>query len=247
MKAIFLFLLVPLIALGQFARMDRTKQAVLPAGRTLYWTFDDQTLKAGRVLNATPGVYDGVTTNDVRIVAGPGGMRQALEFSGIGTNNIAVMTNGNNGGNTRFTVLCWAKPYRLSRGDIVSQWFAQSAGSRFDLLMGVTSAKAQFYIAEINNTTKNTSPSTTTMVTNQWYFLGGRVTDTGMDLIVNGVVEQTLSLNPTPRSSGLLPIMVGNDSFNDAQFAGSIDEVMVYDRALSNDEITLIYNATRPR
>lgn len=252
MKAIFLFLLLPIIALGQFARMDRTKQAVMPTDRNLYWTFDDQTLKSGVVLNATFGSFHGVTTNDVRLTAGPGGMRQALEFSGVGTNNIAVMTNINNGGAVNFTIACWVKPYRLSRGDLVSQWNAQSFGSRFDLLMGVSSGRAQFYYSAVNNTTENTSPSTTLMVTNQWYFLTARRSTDGigigsLDLFVNSNFEAQYYGSTVPRTQNLLPIMVGNDSFFDAQFAGCIDEVMVWERALTNDEITQVYNATRPR
>jgi hypothetical protein len=95
-------------------------------------------------------------------------------------------------------------------------------------------------------------PSVTTFNLNQWYYACLTFnTSTGMVLYVNGVLDSTYVSTSGPNATNT-PV-IGTGQVDIAQFgggnflAGSIGQVMVYNRALTADEVTTNFNALRGR
>jgi len=81
---------------------------------------------------------------------------------------------------------------------------------------------------------------------NQWYHIvfSGLV-DGGMKAYLNGVVQPTTSGFTNGLTTNALNLNIGRYSLGSYYFDGLIDEVRIYNRALSDAEIAAIYNATK--
>jgi len=81
---------------------------------------------------------------------------------------------------------------------------------------------------------------------NQWYHIvfSGSVGG-GMKAYLNGVVQPTTYLFTNGLTTNTLNLNIGRYSLGSSYFNGLIDEVRLYNRALSDAEIKAIYNATK--
>ena len=77
---------------------------------------------------------------------------------------------------------------------------------------------------------------------NQWSHLAATYSGSTMRLYVNGVQVATRSVG-TGLTTGTLPLRIGGNSIWGEWFAGRIDEVRVYNRALNQTEILSDMNA----
>ena len=86
---------------------------------------------------------------------------------------------------------------------------------------------------------------------NEWTHLAGTFDGTSKRLYVNGVVEgradhsSVINLGPLVYDPGV-PVTIGSDwarNMSSERFIGLIDEVALYSRALTTNEIPAIYNA----
>jgi flagellin-like protein len=88
--------------------------------------------------------------------------------------------------------------------------------------------------------------STTFPTTGTWYHIAATYDGSHTKIYVNGVLEGTLAYS-TPIEVTDYPLYIGSGSWAETPelfFDGTIDEVRVYDRALSAVEISDIYNMT---
>lgn len=85
---------------------------------------------------------------------------------------------------------------------------------------------------------------TNVLVEDQWYFLTTTFTDSMVEMYVDGIlvdmVESTLVINDTNT-----PVYVGNNYSGSNPFHGRIDDIRIYSRALSPDEILALYNPSQ--
>src|SRR5208283_2995246 len=88
--------------------------------------------------------------------------------------------------------------------------------------------------------------SVTTVKTNVWYHLAGVRGSNYIQLYVNGQLEAQTSVD-FPIGYGDFPLYFGTtgESYWDHKFGGALDEVSLYNRALSASEIAAIYAAGR--
>jgi hypothetical protein len=75
-----------------------------------------------------------------------------------------------------------------------------------------------------------------------WYHIAGVKDGSSMTLYVNGVVSTSRSVD-NPKTPGNAPVEIGQTAFVSGIF--DIDEVRIYNRALSASEIAAIYAATK--
>jgi len=112
------------------------------------------------------------------------------------------------------------------------------SGTDFDL-QADTDNRFRFYIAAGNNVA-----STTVIQTGVWYHVAGTWDATGLRMYVNGVLENTNSIQNLTRGQSNNPLMIGNQpAFGPRLFNGLIDEVEIFNRALTQAEIQSIFNA----
>ena len=86
--------------------------------------------------------------------------------------------------------------------------------------------------------------SQTTIATNVWYHVVGVRGTNYIQLYINGNLEAQASVN-FPQDYGNLPFYFGTSgqSYWDHRFAGELDEVSLYNRALSSSEAAALYAA----
>src|ERR1035437_2449033 len=86
--------------------------------------------------------------------------------------------------------------------------------------------------------------STSLVTTSVWYHVAGVRDSNFTQLYVNGQLESEANVD-FPQDYGTNDLFFGSsgDPFWDSKFAGLLDEVSLYSRALSADEISAIYNA----
>jgi len=86
--------------------------------------------------------------------------------------------------------------------------------------------------------------SVNTVVTNTWYHLAGVRGSNYIQLYLNGHLEVQATVN-FPQNYGNLPLFFGTSgqAYYDRKLQGELDEVSLYNRALSANEIAALYAA----
>ena len=75
--------------------------------------------------------------------------------------------------------------------------------------------------------------------TNTWYHLAGTWGEGGIKLYVNGALAGQNTFEPTPPKSAVN--LIGSSSWQGSFIDGSIDEVRIYDRMLTEEEVRRLY------
>ncbi|MHC4061167.1 MAG: LamG domain-containing protein, partial [Planctomycetota bacterium] len=224
-------LLVVLAACGWGHAVDSN----VPIG---HWEFDEGT---GPTAYDSAGSYDGTIYGAAWTTGRIGG---ALDFDG--DDGVYLETSAGEGSplniyNTDLTIAAWAK-IRGEGGSIV----ARSKGLYVTYKLG-TIAGVSAYSAHIN--TYKQGPGHWGLHTDEmldpdiWYHLVGvfdRSAGTGY-VYVNGAEEAQGALGATPLSNDASTKIGCRQNTGDQAFDGSIDDVRIYDAALSPTEIEQLY------
>ena len=144
----------------------------------------------------------------------------------------------------KFTLAAWVRPAR-STGGIISRYLPSSKGYGLFLIDG----KLQFRMDTSSISDRMRVETQAPIPLNEWTHVtatydGSRVA-VGMKIYVNGE-EQALtvlideSLNSTNAKA---PLRVGFGPDGDSGFHGLIDDARVYDRALNDDEVSVVATA----
>jgi len=180
----------------------------------------------------------GSLINDTHFV--PGKFGPALEFDGDGDYvedaDFAFV-------NPPFTLIAWVKNPNLGTNhydSIVSKGSVINSDSNFDFGLRDLSGKNVPYLYWKNGSTLYGAEDTEDAGA-EWVFLVGTVNSSyDMELFVNANSVKTDGSNLAP-TDGSHALRIGN-SFNSAgDFNGTIDEVMIFNRALSASEIAQLY------
>lgn len=212
-----------------------------------YWTFNGKNL-SGTTAFDSAGNNNGTLTNKPQPVIGRIG--QALNFdgtddfvnggSGASLDNLATVTKG-------LTVSAWIKPLTLgdsSAGVIVDKGTASSVGWR--LRVAVNNAlnfDAQFDTTDLFRTSANNS-----IKLGEWQHVAatwdGSSLARNVFLFINGNFQAGGSIGngvTTRPDDSAQNINFGGTGIT-LSFNGGLDEIRVYDRVLSPDEIKRLYN-----
>ncbi|MBU2652751.1 MAG: LamG domain-containing protein, partial [Bacteroidetes bacterium] len=192
----------------------------------------DGSVKNGAVFNRTGG-YDGYG---------------AFEFDGvddyINVTNTQTGINFSNMG--EFTVMAWIKTKNLAGpdgdGEIVSKYYSTSDDRSWTLQIRDHNAR---FIACADGTIGSCVYATgTTEIPNMsaWYHVAGTWNGTAIQVYVNGVGDDATPPALTSLyDTQIRPIAIAKSVAAQAYFNGSIDEVMIYNKSLSENQILAIY------
>ena len=85
--------------------------------------------------------------------------------------------------------------------------------------------------------------TTENIVTNEWYFLVGTYDGNEIKFYVNGEIYGSLETGGQPLANQDLNLMIGSSSTpNVAMLSGILDDIRIYNRALTDEEIQFLYN-----
>ena len=225
-------LILVAIVIGWYAN-EAICQVFVTDGLLGFWSLDANTVK-GDVLKDVVGKNDGTIVGSPKSV--PGKIKEALEFNGT-TDYVKLADMGNE---PEVTVEAWVKAYSLPPAahacciGIVSsapedQWKAGTVHFKFEALL----------ITIDNNATKLTFNGANA---NEWYHAAytTSIKANEFKLYVNGKLINKAAANPTP--SNLTHIRIASEH-EGRYLPGIVDEVRIYKRALSEDEIVKNFNA----
>jgi len=205
-----------------------------PSGLVGYWNFNEG---SGTI------AYDSSTYNDDGTIHGAswtnGKINGALSFDGVddyidcGNNEALDPTQG-------ATIEAWVKFNQLpSDADHIMEIASRSGGGTDLDLQTETDNLFKFFIGP---GAPNVAVSNTEADTSKWYHIAGTYeASSNIKIYVDGVLEDTVSTGVT-RDANPNKFCIGQSGFWDGRFFnGTIDEVKIYDRALSAEEIEAEY------
>jgi len=213
----------------------------LQEGLVGFWSFDGPDMFSTKATDRSGQGNNGTLTNGPKRAIGRIG--QALEFDGV-DDYVNVSDSSSLDITGAVTVTAWFKPDTIGDTDtIVSKRSAWSAtGIPYELSITGQFNRIQWRV--VGNTNDLSSPDNEVVV-GEWHFVSGtwdgttqRIYKNGIE-IVNASNTNTITSNNSSVRIGELPDGSGE------LFDGHIDEVRIYNRALSADEIRRVYNMGR--
>lgn len=218
-------------------------EAQLPVdGVVSYWPFDDGTIAGGKVEDVL-GNNDGKLTDNPKSVAGKVG--KALEFNGTNSVHIPGTASLEFAGETEMSVAAWVNADSDSPvkgvvagccGTIVAQRDVNGWALRFD---GRNAGQEMEFIVQ-PGWQGDGGFGAPQFDKGKWHHLVGVVAGKEMFLYVDGKLEKEQNYNG-PMSTGGSEMEIGHAS--DGGFVGIIDEVLIYNKALSANEVKQVFEA----
>ena len=213
-------------------------------GVVAYWSFDDGTIN-GKNVEDLLGNNNGELEGNPKVV--PGKVGKALEFNGDNAVRIVGTDTLNFNGAEEMSVVAWinpasAKPVKgvianTCCGTIVGQRDADGWVLRFD---GRNVGKEMVLIVQPGWQGHNTL-GVPPFAKDTWHHLVGIVDKNRLLLYVDGKLESEVGYNGPMATKGTTT-EIGNAKA-DGGFIGIIDEVLIYNRAVTANEVKQLFTA----
>ena len=198
-----------------------------PAGMVSWWPGDGN---PNDIMDANHGTLSGGTTYT--------GGKVDQSFSLDGTDDSVIVAHDPSLNLTDFTFDAWVKPSRTTPG----QWQAiitKNVGPRPPSLWIYDTNIVQVYFDPIGLA----AGSAAALNLNNWHHVAATYDGSAVKIYINGVLDVSLPATGAP-ATNTQPMHLGAGRDNNANFfQGLIDEVEIFNRALSADEIRAIYDA----
>jgi parallel beta-helix repeat protein len=145
-----------------------------------------------------------------------------------------------------YTVALWVRPYNISDVNIIER--GSSGGPRensYHKMVITSDNKFKHSMYQLGSPIEVTVTGSTDVVIGRWYHVTITAGGGYARLYVNGIEEGTAAPITIVNSIGT-EYYIGSDAMNYAgYFNGSIDEVMIWNRSLSAQEVSDLYNMTK--
>jgi hypothetical protein len=191
--------------------------------------------------NSNDGTLNGGMSNELS--AAKGRVGQALDFDGS-DDYIGIDDNSSLDITTEITESAWVKPNNCDESH------ATVATKNLSYYFQVHSdCKVAVYTYWNNSGSRggsNYDYSNEALPTGKWsHIVFTEASDGTRKIYINGQLDSTHSAESSIWEDNN-QLRVGAQGASNRRFDGEIDDVRIYDRALTDDEINRIYNATRP-
>lgn len=166
-----------------------------------------------------------------------GKVGQALNFNG--TNSRVIIPDSNSLDATNVTVSAWFRADSWADGDRNGVFIK---GEAYYLTVD---PNGKIHVYAYGKTSAGYHASNATLNINEWYHVALTIDDNGFKTYINGVLDNTVSTGGSVSVSGADAAIGSEHNGTGRFFNGKIDEVRVYNRALSAAEIKQLYNMGR--
>ncbi len=215
-----------------------TKVVANNTGLVGQWSFD-----AGKGLKAIDSSGNGNTgtlNGSLAWVSGKHG--NALSFNSASSQYVSL-ASGTIADGSDMTVVAWVKPTAIAQQAFVSNWSAGTSLTGFDMSMN-TSGKLRCAYGNGTSTTFFTA-TTLTLAANQWNLVAC-VRNTGSTSVIpylNGAAGSAMTLTGNATGLSVTGARFGQRGDTGDKYTGLMDDVRIYNRALSLAEIVNLYNS----
>ncbi len=205
-------------------------QVNLQDGLIVYYPFDiDENDNSGNNLNGV--LVNGATVNNNLII------------SGDSKEHIIIPSSSINGINN-FTFSCWAMVNNFNTGSYPTNMIASGYGSGIDNRFNFALYDASIEVT-LNHDYQGASYD---IVEGEWYFISITRNGSTASVYVNNIFIDSFTINGDPIYVDDNAFVLGNDQdcsggcfMNNQSLNGELDEVRIYDRVLTSDEISALY------
>ncbi len=213
-----------------------------------YWKLDENLGTSSAIDSSGNGINGSVNGGVTFGVSGK--MGSSAQFDGS-TGYIDAGTGFSS--SSSMTVSAWINPTVSTLGSSGDYCGIVSLGKSSNVILSFSLVNANNTLRlEVQNTTGSyQSVSGPIIPINQWTFVVGSISGGTLSLWVNGVLYSTASFTGTPEIADTsFHLAVGKDWYTNATqryFAGSLDDVAVWNTGISSATVTSIYNRQSPK
>ncbi|MDO8522948.1 MAG: LamG domain-containing protein, partial [bacterium] len=203
----------------------------LARGLVGYWSFNDNDLAGSTAYDKSGQSNNGTLTNGPTRAIGKIG--QALKFDGV-NDYVSTASNVLDPAATDFTATAWFRTNAFNgiQQDIITQLDGTGTGRSWLFINATTNA--------INSFLGGAGTVGSILQANTWYHITLTKSGTTITIYLNGVFNVS-STKTVGAATGVTNIGINKDGVSDP-FNGQIDDVRIYNRALTPDEIKRLYN-----
>lgn len=247
MKRVFLLTLALILFAPLFTHasvVNRSNTNRITNGLVGYWTFDGKDISGGHAVDRSGNGINGYTINiSTSTFYGLGRIGQAFSFDGLDD----YVTVGNSINPTAITYSAWIKIKSFPSASFNSIVTRNDNTDTVYTALGVdNSGKLAIFASAGGGEVSYSGSGTFTLATNTWYHVVMTYDSvSGLTGYVNGQVDKNVaaagSLNTAVRET-----QIGKDPFAAPTWSGTIDDVRIYNRALSASEVNALYEMGSP-
>jgi Concanavalin A-like lectin/glucanases superfamily len=232
-----IFLLAILrVGFGGFTSTTRQPELELSKGLIAYWSFDDADIAGDITYDRSGQHHNGTLTEGLQTAVGKIG--QALEFPG-GTDR--VETGSDFLSTKAITIAAWV--YARSNGGLGHGRILDNGSTVLKI------PNSERFAFSSDGMVTAASSGYGSLPLNVWIHVVVTRTSTGVaNFYIDGVPSGTAHQNSGSPAAGTGSVSIGNGTAHDRTdvgWDGLIDDVRIYDRVFSADEISRLYNIGR--
>lgn len=208
-----------------------------PSGMVGWWPANNNTID---LISANNGVLQNGATY------GTGKVSQAFFLDGV--DDYAEIPHSTTLQPTQITVMVWMKGTMTQPGQadnlvlLAEKNHAQS-GTQTGWALQANTTTGRVYFAYGNGSSFPEVSSTTSILDDNWHLITAMLNATTLSMYVDGAIQNTQAYTGTPQgNNGSVSIGKWLEG-NSRKFKGNIDELNIFNRALSATEIQDIFNA----
>ena len=247
-KEFVIIVMFLLTAVATYAVYDNDSKIIggsLQTGLVGHWSLDGDSYDSAtsKVTDLTPNGNNG-TNNGANLTIDRHSVSEgAMNFDYTNYITIPNSDNLNLNGSNEVTMSAWIKPqnHNSTWHSIISKGSSQQYAITFN-------DPSQYIHFETNSMSSSCGALNTlysTVPFNEWSFITATYDGDNKKVYINGVLSATAACTSTFNSNTQY-LSIGRD-YDNENFYGDIDEVRVYDRALSEDEIKRLYDSFNPK
>jgi len=230
--------------------VSKKQDAALNNGLVGLWTFDAPDMAGVTAYDRSGQGNTGTLTNGPTKTIGKIG--QALNFDGVDDVVDAGSGSSLNMGGSAWTVSAWIKTTDTNGAIVCKDQYGTGGcklGNADYYVLGVTSGIAQFEWNGGDSASKATANGTSNVADGTWHHIVGIRPNNGdktAEIYVDGIRQaQATHSGQWTGADTTQSLRIGQSYANTEALNGLIDEVRVYNRALSAEEIKRLYNLGR--
>lgn len=173
---------------------------------------------------------------------------KSLNISNSNTTNTAYLTLPDNLVGKTFTISYWAKvaTWNTVWGALAHMIFKSSGGTQEGFVSHGANSDTSFYARNRSDLANDWGDIFTTLpAAGEWFHVTETMDTSGIaTLYINGTSVGTYNTAYENFTAAQVSIMFGQDSWQAQSVV--LDDVVIYDRALTASEVTQLYNGTLP-
>jgi len=221
----------------------------LSEGLVGYWKMDESSAGSAQVDRVDSSGNSNTLTDTNTVASGAGKFGNGSDFEYSNSEYVTIADGSQSGLDvgSQLTISTWIKPESFVSTNIILAKYNTTGNQRGYRINTLPSGAIQFLLSTDGSTYSIAATGAASVTLNNWYHVVATYDGTQAKIYINNTFTEVASTNPLALTGDIndntASFMIGKqDSLLGYTFDGVIDEVRVYNRALSQEEIGRLYN-----